>query len=772
MGMRRPLLCGAALYGLGCLVSDGEAAAREALVLLLLAGTLLALAALTSERGAALALGAAAVALGAAGAQVEVRRYEAGPLRRRVEAGEWVSRPVRIAGVLRGDVRTQVGPPLLEVDVASVEADGRTARCSGRVRVEVGGESAAPELVVGEPIAVWASLRPASSPGGARTGVAAYGYCKSARLMEVLARPSPLSAGWLRARARAALVRWILPGPERGLVLAMVLGDRSEIDPATAEAFRASGTYHVLALSGAQVALVAGLIAVALRRLRAAPHVEALVTTAAIAFYAALVGGDVPVVRAALMAGAVLAGRALEVDTDTANLLGLAAFILLVARPADIFDVGFQLSFGATLGILVFVGTLTRGLPRLPLRAELALTASVAAQAALAPLLATHFHRLAPGALALNLAAVPLSGAVLLAGLAVLAAAALGATAAQLAADVAWAAAHALRLSGDLGPLARWLDVRVPSPSLLLLAVHLAGLALLLRGRRARGLALVAASQLALAFGPSTVAADGRLHLAVLNVGEGDSLYLQSPRGRVALVDAGGSRDARFDTGERMVGPELWARGVRRIDTLLFSHAHTDHVGGAPFLLHAFTVAEVWEGPAALPDPDWRRLNEAVRASGATRRAVARGVRAEWDGVGLEILGPRPPRHPLRRVRNEDSIVLGVRLGDVAFLLAADVQGEAEQALALSPVTVVKVPHQGSRTASSPAFVRATRPRVAIVSVGRNPFGHPHPEVLERYRSGGALVLRTDRDGTVEVATDGQRVWLRLAGEAGERRIR
>jgi competence protein ComEC len=496
------------------------------------------------------------------------------------------------------------------------------------------------------------------------------------------------------------------------------------------------------------------------------------VTTAAIAFYAALVGGDVPVVRAALMAGAVLAGRALEVDTDTANLLGLAAFILLVARPADIFDVGFQLSFGATLGILVFVGTLTRGLPRLPLRAELALTASVAAQAALAPLLATHFHRLAPGALALNLAAVPLSGAVLLAGLAVLAAAALGATAAQLAGDVAWAAAHALRLSGDLGPLARWLDVRVPSPSLLLLAVHLAGLALLLRGRRARGLALVAASQLALAFGPSTVAADGRLHLAVLNVGEGDSLYLQSPRGRVALVDAGGSRDARFDTGERMVGPELWARGVRRIDTLLFSHAHTDHVGGAPFLLHAFTVAEVWEGPAALPDPDWRRLNEAVRASGATRRAVARGVRAEWDGVGLEILGPRPPRHPLRRVRNEDSIVLGVRLGDVAFLLAADVQGEAEQALALSPVTVVKVPHQGSRTASSPAFVRATRPRVAIVSVGRNPFGHPHPEVLERYRSGGALVLRTDRDGTVEVATDGQRVWLRLAGEAGERRIR
>jgi competence protein ComEC len=329
-----------------------------------------------------------------------------------------------------------------------------------------------------------------------------------------------------------------------------------------------------------------------------------------------------------------------------------------------------------------------------------------------------------------------------------------------------------LRLSGDLGPLARWLDIRVPSPSFLLLAVHLAGLGLLLRGRRARGLGLVAASQVALAFGPSTVAADGRLHLAVLNVGEGDSLYLLSPSGRVALVDAGGSRGARFDPGERVVGPELWARGVRRIDVLVLTHAHSDHVGGAPFVLHAFGVGEVWEGPAAFRDPDWRRLDAALRAARAARRAVARGVRMDWAGVGLEVLGPLSPPHPLRRVRNEDSVVLCVRFGEVSFLLAADVEGEAERALALSPTTVVKVPHQGSRTASSPAFVEATRPRVAIVSVGRNPFGHPQPQVVDRYRSVGALVLRTDRDGTVEVATDGRRVWLRLAGEAAERRIR
>jgi len=773
--MRRPLLSAAILYGLGALVADTEAGAREALALLLLAAALLVLAALAPERRALAALGAAALALGAAGGEVEALAFESGALRRWVSTGDGAGRAVRVTGVLREDAREQGGRLLLWIDVETVQSGGRTERCRGRARVDVGGASAWPSFVEGDAVAVWASLRRASGPG-ARDGVAAYGFCKSARLLEAAQAPrvGPLRAAavWVRARARAVLVRSIPPGPERGLVLAMVLGDQSEIDETTAAAFRASGTYHVLALSGAQVALVAGLIAAALRRLRAAPLVEAAVTTSAVAFYAVLVGGDVPVVRAALMAAAVLLGRALELDTDTANLLGLAGVVLLVVRPSDVLDVGFQLSFGATLGILLLVGPLGAGVPRLPLRADLALAASVAAQAALSPLLAGHFHRLAPAALLLNLAAVPLSGAVLLAGFAVVPAAALGATAADLAGDVAWIAAHALRRSGDLGPLAPWLDLRVPAPSLLMLGVHVAGLALLVRGRRALGLSLVAGSQLALAFGPSTVAADGRLHLALLDVGEGDSLLLQSPSGRVMLVDAGGSRDGRYDPGERIVAPELWSRGARRIERLVLTHAHADHAGGAPFVLHAFRVGQVWEGPAALHDPQWRRVDEALAAARVPRLAVARGVRAEWDGARVEVLGPRPPPRAPLRIRNEDSVVLNVRFGEVILLLAADVEGRAERDLALCPATVVKVPHQGSRTSSSPSFVAATRPRLALVSVGRNPFGHPDPEVLDRYRARGALVLRTDRDGTVEVATDGSRVWLRVAGEGVERRIR
>jgi len=558
------------------------------------------------------------------------------------------------------------------------------------------------------------------------------------------------------------------PGPERGLVLAMVLGDRSEIDEETAERFRGAGTYHVLALSGAQVALVAGLIVAALRRLRVGPGLEASITGALVWFYAALVGADVPIVRAALMASAILAGRAMDLAGDAANLLGLAALVLLVARPAHAFDVGFELSFGATLGILLLVSPLTRGAPQLPFRADLALAASLGAQVVLSPILAAQLHRLSPAALVLNLAAVPLSAAVLVAGLVVM----VVGPAVPLLADLAWIAAFALRQTGDLGPLARWLDLRVAAPSVAVWGVHLAGLVQLARGSRWRGLGLLAVSHAGILLGPAPLPADGRLHLHVLDVGQGDSLLLRSPAGRALVVDAGGSFGIDYDVGERHVAPVLWSAGVRRLDALALSHGHPDHVGGAPFLLRAFRVGEVWEGPAALADPSWRRLDGELREARVARRALGRGHRLDWDSVELVVLGPSVRRPPWR-IRNEDSLVLVARLGHVSFLLPGDVQAEAEERLDLPPSLVVKVPHHGSRSSSAPAFVGRAQPRVAVVSVGaRNPFGHPHPSVLRRYDESGALVLRTDRDGEVTVATDGGRVWVRTSREPLERRIR
>ena len=776
--MRRPLLGLAAACATGCLLADGEAGPAEALALIALGALLLGLAlAAGSGRGAGIALGGAALSLGAAAAGVEALQLEARGLRRIALDAEREGRAVRLVGTVRGDAVERAGRVTFAMDVAGIEADGRFVPGAGRARVDVGGRAETKHLADGDGVAAWVSVRAPPRKDAARTGLSAFGHCKSARLLEPRdsndAGPVRRAAARLREAAREVFARSMPPGTERGLVRAMVLGDRSEVDEPTAEAFRASGTYHVLALSGAQVALVAAMIVAFLRWLRAGPWVQAATTAAAIGFYSLLVGGDVPVVRAALMASAVLAGRALELDADPTNLLGLAALALLAHRPAAAADVGFQLSFGATLGILALVGPLTRGLPRLPLRVDLAVAGSIAAQCALAPILAHWFHRLAPAAVVLNIAAVPLSAAVLLAGLAVLVVSPLGPGPAHLAGNVAWIAARALRLSGDLGPLGEWLDLRVAGPSLAALALYVTGLALLHGERRRAGLGLLVACHLALVAGRLSRPADGRLHLAVIDVGQGDGLLLVSPSGRALLIDSGGSRDPRFDPGERSVAPELWRRGIHRVDALVLTHFHADHVGGARFLLRAFRVAEIWEGPAALRDPAWRRAGSGLDGARATRVTVAEGMEREWDGVRIAVRGPHRPRRPPRGVRNEDSVVLDVGLGEVHLLLTGDVLGEAADTLRVSPAFVLKVPHHGSRASSAPAFVSRVAPRLALVSVGgRNPFGHPHPEVVERYRRAGSLLLRTDRDGTVEVATDGRGVWVRAAGEGEERRIR
>jgi competence protein ComEC len=737
-----------------------------------------------------MAVMAAAFAGGAGAAGIERAAHEQTPLRMWVAKDEAGETPVLVTGVAAADALDAQGRRSVVLDVETLTARGVEQRMAGRARIEVAGMAlpeGAPrfEIADGDRLAVWTSLRPPrgfGNPGSfdvaahaRRQGIHAFGYCKSARLTRVL---GPADVGWLRAAAsrvrrwaRRAFEAYMLPGPEQGLARAMVLGDRTGVDDETADAFRVAGTYHILAISGAQVALLAGILAVLLARVQAGPSLSAVAIPLSLAFYAQLVGGDAPVVRAAVMAGVLVVGRALDLDADLSNLLGLAALALLVHRPSAIADVGFQLSFGATLGILLLTPVLVERLPALPLRLELALAASLAAQAAITPLLVLHFNRLAPAALILNLVAVPLSAAVLLTGSLVLAAALLLPALAPWMGDVAWIAAHALLVSGEPG---RWppLDVRAPAPGAVGVAVHLTGLILLQRRRVVAGMALVLAGATAFVLGPGATT-DGRMALTVLDVGQGDCLVLRSPRGRSWLVDAGGGFDSRFDPGEAVVGPYLWSQGMRRLEGVVVTHAHPDHVGGVPFLLRSFGIGEVWEGVAPRYDRGYHTLNAALKEAAVRRRTVTRGVVTTWDGVVMRVVWPEPSGGPPWSTRNDDSVVLDVSYGDVHFLLAGDIEDGAESRLPPGRAQVLKVPHHGSKSSSSPGFIAAVGPRLAVVSAGyKNRFGHPHPTVVERLHRAGVRLYRTDRDGAVTVATDRSAIWVKTFREGPAERMR
>ena len=275
---------------------------------------------------------------------------------------------------------------------------------------------------------------------------------------------------------------------------------------------------------------------------------------------------------------------------------------------------------------------------------------------------------------------------------------------------------------------------------------------------------------------PLGTSARGWLQVIALDVGQGDATFIRFPDGTTLLVDAGGVPGGGFDIGECVVLPALWVLGVRRLDYFAFTHGDPDHIGGAPAVVEQFRPLEVWEGIPVPASESIAELRRRATEAGPRWRRLQDGARMLIGDVRLFVWHPAAPDWERPRVRNDDSLVLELRLGDASVLLTGDIGEDVERLLAtrLLPagIRVLRMPHHGSRTSSSLAFLEAVSPALAFVSAGRmNRFGHPAPEVLARFRRLGTTILRTDRDGAVWLATDGTTVVARsMTGRVVSRR--
>ena len=234
------------------------------------------------------------------------------------------------------------------------------------------------------------------------------------------------------------------------------------------------------------------------------------------------------------------------------------------------------------------------------------------------------------------------------------------------------------------------------------------------------------------------------------------------------MIDAGGAGfdGAAFDIGGRVLTPALWARGVRRLDVLAITHGDPDHIGGAAALVRDLKPRELWQGvPVPRHEPD-RILRTTALEHGTTPIRRIAGHRLLVDDVSIRVLHPRVPDWERQRVRNDDSLVLEVRHGDVAILLTGDISAEVEHAILpqLTParIRILKVAHHGSRTSTSQELLDAWKPQIAVISCGRgNRFGHPVADVIRRLEMAGVDVYRTDRDGQVTIESDAREVTIR-----------
>ncbi len=727
------------------------------------------------------------------------------------------------------------------------------------------------------------------NPGGSlwtefleRRGVDAAGTIKSPLLLERLDDERVLlPLVWLETWRERLRVRMseMFTAETAGVLQAALLGHRYGLSRASAERFREGGTFHVLVISGLHISFIGGVVLLLVRRVMPRRRAWQIVVPCVVLWaYALAVGAESSVVRAALMFTLVvfapLAGR----RGATLNALGGAALVLLVYRPAELFDPSFQLTFLSVVGIVALGWPLverlrtvgawhpTRETPRPPVcprwfralgeslfwserawRREMersvysyrlfktgaggrlerwrvqrvwryafgAMIVSASVQVMLLPLFVIYFHRVSLASVFLNIFVGVLMAAASLGALAAMLLASINAGAAAplvwLVEWMNWLMAHSvdpfaraglasLRLPEYTGraafvyvfyyvplavlllSLARWQpsqpDISSPEAAR---NVRRGNAPRLIIRRLAWACGAICLCLIILHPFSAGRAGNGRLRLDLLDVGQGDGALLTFPDGATLLVDAGGraqfaaaregdavdapvtfERDRR-SIGEAVVAEYLWWRGLERVDYILATHAHADHMSGLNDIARNFKVRAALLGRNARDEAEFARFAETLRRERVPVEYVARGDRLKFGAATVDVLWP--PRatgdETQELSENDASLVLRVRYGARVFLLTGDIERAAEDALGAAgdalQSDVVKVAHHGSRTSSTDSFIKATRPSVAVVSVGHtSPFGHPDATVVARWRAAGAQVLQTGRRGTITVSTDGR----------------
>jgi competence protein ComEC len=559
---------------------------------------------------------------------------------------------------------------------------------------------------------------------------------------------------------------------------ALVLGE-DDVAPEDRRAFRRSGLAHLLAVSGMHLVIVAVSIVSALRALLLRMPALAVrwdvgrfACAAGIPLvwiYADLAGGSGSAVRAAWMMSAALVARVLGRRPDAWRSAGLAAVAMAIGDPLAAFDPSFVLSALATAGLLALArpieGAIERRVPRLPAFVRTAVSATAAATIACTPVLACMAPDLSLGSIVANVVAVPLGEA---AALPLCLAHAVLAPWPAAERGCAIAASGALAAVRAVAHAFAWAVVRVPSPTAAELAALVSGASLLFVARRFSRMRVVLATVAVVLLLEAVVrvraAPRGVVRATFVDVGQGDAALIDLPDGSAMMIDGGGIVGSPVDVGERAIAPLLRARRRGRIDVVVLSHPHPDHFLGLASALEGIEVGAIWDtgqGESEGAGPAYDALLAAMRARGVPvlRPADLCGTR-RVGGAIVEVLAPCPGIDGDHGA-NDNSFVLRLRHGARALLFAGDAERFEEGVLlardrAAVQADVLKVGHHGSRTSSTPAFVGAVAPRVAVVSCGiRNRFGHPHPSTIEALLGAGVLVHRTDRDGTVIVTTDG-----------------
>ncbi len=618
-------------------------------------------------------------------------------------------------------------------------------------------------------------------------------------------------------------INQLWPGEPGALMQAALIGGRAFFGREIKSDFQRTGTYHILVVSGINVGILAFAVFLLLRILPFGETWATILTIFLSWGYAFVADLGSPIVRATITLNIYLLTRLLFRDRAGLNALGIAALGILLVNPRALLEASFQLTFlavvavagiaspilkrtiyplqtglrnldspewdysqpsraaefrvevvvlrkaldrltGARLANLVVVGT-----TRILLGAAELLFVSVVINLALALPMAWYFHRATTMSLPANALVIPIASVLLPSAVLAVALSYMSHWLAFIPAKLAGTAMGLLTGTIRFIGHYRISDLRVPTPTLAasIVAGITFAMALVLARRRSFAMlgvaGLLASALWIVVFPPKPQVQRGVFEVTAIDVGQGDSLLLVTPEGKTLLLDSGGMPGAShsdFDVGEEVVSPYLWSRGIRRLDAIVLSHAHSDHMGGMRSVIANFQPREFWYGVES-PARGFQDVEQTARSFQVQLKPFQAGDAFDFGALHVRVLNPQPGWEAQDPAQDDESLVLHLQYGETSALLVGDAHHRIEKFLIEeSPhADLLKIGHHGSLTSSSPEFLEAVKPSFAVVSVGLyNSFKHPRAEVMQRYAEAQVETYRTDLAGAVSFYLDGKTV--------------
>ncbi len=686
---------------------------------------------------------------------------------------KWVGKDrVIVSGTVYSEPKTKGKNTSFDFKVNNLEVGAKRWITNEKVRVDFKGKDRLPDLTLGKKLVLSGKLcLPTSSPG-----YRMYLYHRRIKVIlyaDVLKPASSQKRGFFgdvvetsRQRIKEDCQRFI-KGDLAGLMAGIILGDTSDISGKLQEDFKITGLTHILAVSGLNVGMLLAVALYLLRFLRCRPAIQVFMSVVFLVFYSAITHSEPSVIRASLMAAIGLCGWFLGRKKDMLSALSGAALLLLIYDPFLVYSVSFQLSFAATLAIILIYPVLELRLEeiKVPVWLRGAASVSLAAQLGVVPILVYYFNQISVISLMANLLIVPATAPVLAIGMGGWV---IGFISTHLSQFIYLLNIPLLKYMVETARLLAQVPkaaLDLPSPSLaaisgyyLTLGVGVYALSLKKKSwdRRVVLLLLV----LSAVFIWSQVIIGGvpaKFEVTFMDVGQGDSALIRTPEGANILIDGGESLS--------VLHKALLKRGVGRIDLLVLSHPHSDHVGGLTSVVKRMKVGLILDSGQIHTSPLYKEFLEEIKERNIPYKIVRRGMIFQIaKDVRIEILHP-PSKFITGTVSdlNNNSIVARISYSNISFLFPGDLELEGQKNIISYAKNlesdVFKIPHHGSTGGIYPLFLDAVKPGIAVISVGKNnPFGHPARHTLKHLESLGIRTYRTDEEGDVTIVCDGKKL--------------